>query len=72
MFRQALQTRVNVLTTDFINHDDPAERSVIGGERQKALDEITRLTAAIAADKKALADFEDEAHRAGVPPGWLR
>lgn len=72
IFLQALQTRVNALTTDFINRDDPAQRNVIAGERQKALEEITRLQAAIAADKKAVADFEDEAHRAAVPPGWLR
>jgi hypothetical protein len=72
VYLQALQTRVNVLTTDFVNRDDPAQRSVIAGDRQKALDEITRLIAAISADKKAVADFEDEAHRAGVPPGWLR
>jgi hypothetical protein len=69
---QAMQTRVNALTTDFLNRDDPAQRTVIAGDRQKALEEVSRLTLAIVADKKAVADFEDEAHRAGVPPGWLR
>lgn len=71
-FLQAVQTRVNALTTDFVNRDDPAQRSVIAADRQKALEEVTRLNAAIVADKKAVADLEEEAHRAGVPPGWLR
>lgn len=71
-FLQAVQTRVNALTTDFVNRDDPAQRSVIAADRQKALEDVTRLNAAIVADKKAVADLEEEAHRAGVPPGWLR
>ena len=72
LYLQALQTRVNVLTTDFVNRDDPAQRSVIGVERQKALEELTRLSVAVSAQKTAVADFEEEARRAGVPPGWLR
>jgi hypothetical protein len=72
VFLEALQTRVNALTTDFVNRDDPAQRATIGSDRQKALAEVTRLNATILADKKAIADFEDEARRAAVPPGWLR
>ena len=68
----ALQTQINSLTTDFINRSDPAQRSVIEQNRQKALSEFARLQNDIEKDKKAIADFEEEARRAGVPPGWLR
>jgi len=38
----------------------------------KAKEEITRLTATVVNDQRALADFEEEARRAGVLPGWIR
>jgi len=69
---EAMQSRINALTTDFINRDDPAQRSVIDQNRQKASAELTRLTQAVVDDKKAIADLEEEARRAGVPSGWLR
>src|SRR5437899_2623390 len=68
----AMQTRINALSTDFVNRDDPAQRSVIERDRQKALSELTRLKQAVVDGKKAVADLEEEARRAGVPPGWLR
>lgn len=71
-FRTALQVQVNSLTTDFVNRDDPAQRAVIEQERNKALAELDRLSKAIETGRKAIADFEDEARRANVPPGWLR
>jgi len=69
---EAMQSRINALTTDFVNRDDPAQRSVIEQDRQKANAELTRLKQAVTDDKKAIADLEEEARRAGVPPGWLR
>jgi hypothetical protein len=71
-YADAMQTRINALTTDFVNRDDPAQRAVIERDRQKAVGEFNRLKGAIEADKKAIADLEEEARRAGVPPGWLR
>jgi hypothetical protein len=71
-FIDALQTRVNSLTTDFVNRDDPAQRSVIEQNRQKAVTELARLKQAVVDGKKAIANLEEEARRAGVPPGWLR
>jgi hypothetical protein len=68
----ALQTRVNSLATDLVNRDDPAQRGVLASERQKALGELDRLKKQIEATKKAIADLEEEARRANVPPGWLR
>ena len=71
-FADAMQTRINALSTDFVNRDDPAQRAVIARDRQKALDELNRLKKDILDDKKAIADLQEEARRSGVPPGWLR
>jgi hypothetical protein len=71
-FAEALKTRVNSLTADFVNRDDPAQRRQIELDRQKAVAEIARLQQDIVNGKKAVADLEEEARRAGVPPGWLR
>ena len=68
----ALQSRVNSLGTDFVNRDDPAQRAKIAGDRDRTLQELDRQKRAIAADEKAVPAIEDEARRAGVPPGWLR
>jgi hypothetical protein len=68
----ALQSRINALTADFTARDDPAQRAVIGRDRQKAIDELARLKVAVQATSKAIADLEEEARRASVPPGWLR
>jgi hypothetical protein len=68
----AMQTQINSLTTDFVNRDDPAQRGTIQQDRNRALEELARLQKQIDADKKAISDFEDEARRSNVPPGWLR
>ena len=46
--------------------------SLSRAERQKAIDELNRLKKEIEDDKKAIAALQEEARRAGVPPGWLR
>jgi hypothetical protein len=71
-YADAMQTRINALTTDFVNRDDPAQRAVIETNRQKSIAELARLTKSVQDDKKAIADVLEEARRAGVPPGWLR
>ena len=71
-YAEALQTRINALTRDFVARDDPAQRGVIARDKQKAIDELNRLKQSIENDKKAISDLEEEARRAGVPPGWLR
>jgi hypothetical protein len=68
----ALQSRVNALTADFSARDDPAQRAAIGRDRQKALDELARMVKAVSDDRRAIADLEESARRASVPPGWLR
>jgi hypothetical protein len=72
LLADAMQTRVSALSTDFVNRDDPAQRNVIAQDRQKALDELAALKKGIADDTKAVADFEEDARKAGVPAGWLR
>jgi hypothetical protein len=71
-YAEALQSRINALNTDFANRSDPAQRSIVEQDRNKALAEAERLSQAIENDKKAISDFQDEARRSGVPPGWLR
>lgn len=71
-YADALQSRINALTADFVNRDDPGQRSVVERDRQKNVAELERLKRAIQDDQKALADFSEEARRAGVPSGWLR
>jgi hypothetical protein len=72
IFADALQSRINALTTDFTNRDDPAQRAQLELERQRSLAELDRVKKEIAEQTKAIADIEEEARKAGVPPGWLR
>jgi hypothetical protein len=72
MFADALQTRANALWADFTARDDPAQRSLLDQERKKTLAELDRVKAEIQAQTKAIADLEEDARKAGVPPGWLR
>ena len=71
-YADATQTRINSLTADFVNRDDPAQRAVIGSDRQKALAELDRLKKEIERQTKDITAIEEEARKAGVPLGWLR
>lgn len=72
MFVDAMQTKINSLTADFAARDDPYQRAKIGEERTRAIAEMDRARAEIEQQKKKITDIEEEARRAGVPPGWLR
>jgi hypothetical protein len=72
IFADALQSRINALNADFVNRDDPAQRAQIELERQRAVAELDRVKREITEQTKAIADIEEEARKAGVPPGWLR
>jgi hypothetical protein len=71
-FKEALQSRINGLTADFAARDDPYQRAKVADDRQKALAELARVSEEIEKSKKLIGDIEEEARRAGVPPGWLR
>ncbi|MCX6552793.1 MAG: hypothetical protein NTY02_17630 [Acidobacteria bacterium] len=68
----ALQTRIDSLWADFTARDDPAQRSIIGSERDRAVAELERMKKDQADFDKQIADIEEEARRANVPPGWIR
>jgi hypothetical protein len=72
IFGDALQSRINALTTDIVNRADPAQRAQLELERQRALAELDRVKKEIAEQTQAITDIEEEARKAGVPPGWLR
>jgi hypothetical protein len=72
MYADALQSKINALWADFTARDDPAQRARIELERKRAIAEQERVRAEIAAQTKAIADLEEEARKAGVPPGWIR
>jgi hypothetical protein len=71
-FAEALQSRINGLNRDFINRDNPVQRSRIGDDRERALAEQVRVKTEIENGRKKIEDIEEEARRAGVPAGWLR
>lgn len=68
----ALESRVGALTRDVANRDNPVERAALAAERIKVLEELDQMRLQLTADIKTIADIEEEARRAGVPPGWLR
>ena len=71
-FAEALQTRINALTADFVNRDDPAQQTLVGQNRVKAVAELERVQREIETHTRAIAAIEDDARKAGVPAGWLR
>ncbi len=71
-FRDALQSRINALSADFANRDDPVQRAKVADDRQKALAELARVTTEIGNGNKLIAAVQEEARQAGVPPGWVR
>jgi hypothetical protein len=67
-----LQNRIDSLWADFTARDDPAQRAVVFSDRQEAIDELAAIGAEVERLNEEIAEIEDEARRAGVPPGWLR
>ncbi len=63
---EAVQSRINGLTTDFYARDDPYQR------RNKALRELDLMKKHQTELEQKIADIEEEARRANIPPGWLR
>lgn len=69
---EALQSRINALTTDFVNRDDPAQQRVITTDREKAIQELDRVKKELQQHTKDIADVQEDARKAGVPAGWIR
>ena len=71
-YADALQIKINSLNTDFVNRDDPVQRAAIATQRDKSLAEMDRLKKEIAEHTKKIATIQQDARRAGAPPGWVR
>jgi DNA repair exonuclease SbcCD ATPase subunit len=72
MFAEALQSRINALTRDFTNAFNAPKQRAIGQQRAEAVAELSRVAQDIERAKTQIAEIEEEARKAGVPPGWLR
>ena len=72
LFLEALESRINALTTDFVNTDDPAQRALVAIDRQQVQTEMDRVRDEIQRLGDEMREIEDEARRASAPPGWLR
>jgi len=71
-FQAALESQINGLTTEFISRDDPAQRSAVAANRDKALAELDRVRKEVQQHTKTVGDIQEEARREGVPAGWVR
>jgi hypothetical protein len=72
LLADALQSRINALTNDVAARDDPYQRAALAVQRQQTVDELTRMQIEIEADRKTIADIEEQARVDGIPPGWIR
>jgi hypothetical protein len=72
IFQEALQSRINALSADFVARDDPQQKAAIAADRQKALAEFDRVREEIQQHQKAITDIQEEARKANVPAGWVR
>lgn len=72
LFADSLQTKINSLRTDFVNRDNRVEREKIQQDLNSSLAELEKLSKEIAEKRKTITAIEEEARKAGVPPGWLR
>jgi hypothetical protein len=73
IFLQALQTRANSLFNDYRNGAGTfTQQAQVDSDRQKNAQELERVKADVENSRKQVADIEEAARKAGVPPGWLR
>jgi hypothetical protein len=72
LFAESLQSRINALTREFALPTGGAKRIATGQQRAEAMNELERVKQDIERGKKQIADIEEEARKASVPPGWLR
>jgi hypothetical protein len=72
LLAEALQTQVNVLTSDAAVRDDPAQRGVLLDQRTRSLGELNATKEKVVRDRAAIDQIQDDARKEGVPPGWVR
>jgi hypothetical protein len=72
LLAEAVQARINSLSTTLVSKSDPFQQEPLRLQLQKAVVELDRLEKAVIADRQSIDAIQNEARRAGVPPGWLR
>jgi hypothetical protein len=70
-FKSAAIARLATLTAEQEIPRTAVERAHAKTDLTAATADASRLTATVVTDARAIKDLELEAHRAGVPPGWL-
>ena len=68
----ALQNRVDGLWAEFTARDDPAARADLERDRLAAIAELEQTRGELERLDEEIAGIQEEARRAGAPPGWLR
>ena len=68
----ALQNRVDGLWAELTARDDPAARAGLEGDRRAALAELEQTRTELDRLDEEISTIQEEARRAGAPPGWLR
>jgi hypothetical protein len=69
----AAQSRINALMADAVptNVGDPFQQQTLEAERVKARQELADAQKALELAEDAYTEFEEEARRKAVPPGWV-
>ena len=60
------------LWAEFTARDDPQARAGLERDRQAALAELEQTRTELERLAEEISDIQEEARRAGAPPGWLR
>ena len=68
----ALQNRVDGLWAELTARDDPAARAGLERDRLAAISELEQTRGELERLDEEIAGIQEEARRAGAPPGWLR
>lgn len=68
----ALQNRVDGLWAELTARDDPAARASLERDRLAAIAELEQTRGELERLDEEIAGIQEEARRAGAPPGWLR
>ena len=67
-----LQTRINRLQADSVNIDDPLKQTKARIDLVATMELLDKMKAQLEADRRAIADLQDEARRQSIPAGWIR
>ena len=67
-----LQTRINRLQADSVNIDDPLKQTKARIDLVATMELLDKMKAQVEADRRAIADLQEEARRQNIPAGWLR